>query len=473
MKIKDFFFIMLLSGENMPKNQLVKSQKSMMIPQSVDAEEAVLGAILTTPESFMKVADVLRIDDFYKPANKLIYEAISKLTAKSEPVDIVTVSEKLKDMGKLEDVGGRDYVTDLAINSVTSANIMHYCKIIKDTSTRRNLIMAGSEIVNMAYQTDSPDLVLDVAQKMILGISTDRNNSDVSSIQDLVVKTYEQVLYRYEHAGELSGTPTGFYDLDALTSGLQKSNLIILAGRPSMGKTALALNIAQNVGLRSDKAVIIFSLEMSEQEITKRLLSSEAEVDARKLTSGHLQPQDWTKLTEALPKFTDNRKIYIDDTSSVTVAEVRAKCRRLVATEKNLGLIVIDYLQLMQGSTPNPADANQEITVISRGLKTLARELDVPIIALSQLSRSSEKRNEKLPMLSDLRGSGAIEQDADIVMFIHRDEYYDHDNPDVKGKAQLIIAKNRSGPVANVELAFQSNITKFKNLAKTVVFDTN
>lgn len=454
-------------GEQMA-NAIVKKQQNNLVPQSIDAEEALLGAILTSPQAYAKISDMIIPEDFYKPANRYVYSAIRSLSEKTEPVDIVTVSEKLKQLGKLEEAGGRDYITDLALNSVTTVNVQYYAKIVKDTAIRRNLIAAGSEIVNMSYESDSPDLVLDCAEKLIFGVASQRNTSEIQPITNLVFETYEEIEYRFNHMDELSGTPTGFYDFDQMTSGLQPGALIILAARPAMGKTAFALNIAQNVGLRSDKAVAIFSLEMSKKELMKRFLASEAEVDARRMSSGHLQSQDWEKITTVMTTFSENSKIYIDDTGGLSVTDIRAKCRRLAMTEKNLGLIIIDYLQLMQGNNPN--DRNQEISAISRGLKTLARELNVPIIALSQLSRASEKRNDKRPMLSDLRDSGAIEQDADIVMFIHREEYYDKENPDLKGKAELMVAKNRSGPVDTIDLLFQANITKFKTPVKTAAF---
>ena len=374
----------------------------------------------------------------------------------------------MKTVGKLEDVGGRDYVTDLALDTVTTVNVNYYADIVKDMSIRRNLIAAGSEIVNMSYENNDPALVLDCAQQLIFGVASQKNTTEVENITNLVYKTYEEIEYRYNHMDELSGTPTGFYDFDQMTSGLQPGNLIILAARPAMGKTAFALNIAQNVGLRTDKSVAVFSLEMSKQELMKRLLASEAEVDARRLSSGHLQPQDWEKITKVMETFSTDSKIYIDDTGGLSVTEMRAKCKRLKMKEKNLGLIVIDYLQLMQGNNPN--DRNQEISAISRGLKILAKELEVPIIALSQLTRGNEKRDNKRPMLSDLRDSGAIEQDADIVLFIHREEYYDKENPDLKGKAELIVAKNRSGPVDTINLLFQANITKFKSPVSTNTF---
>lgn len=451
----------------MAKKDLVK-QDNALIPQSIDAENALLGAILTSPTAYARVADMIGAEDFYKPANRYVYDAVRNLYERNEPVDIVTVSEKLKTSGKLEEVGGRDYVTDLALDTVTTVNVNYYAEIVKDMAIRRNLIAAGSEIVNMSYENNDPALVLDCAQQLIFGVASQKNTTEVENITDLVYKTYEEIEYRYNHMDELSGTPTGFYDFDQMTSGLQAGNLIILAARPAMGKTAFALNIAQNVGLRTNRSVAVFSLEMSKQELMKRLLASEAEVDARRLTSGHLQPQDWEKITKVMETFSTDSKIYIDDKGGLTVTELRAKCKRLKMKEKNLGLIVIDYLQLMQGNNPN--DRNQEISAISRGLKILAKELEIPIIALSQLTRGNEKRDNKRPMLSDLRDSGAIEQDADIVLFIHREEYYQPDNPDLKGKAELIVAKNRSGPVATINLLFQSNITKFKTPVSTNTF---
>ena len=404
------------------------------------------------------------VDDFYQPAHKLIYEAIRFLGERNHPIDIVTVSEQLKDTGKLEEAGGRDYVTDIAVNSLTSVNIEYYAKIIKQAAIRRNLISAGAEIMSMSYEENDPDFLVDYAEKLIFGVSQQRNISEITPIDKLVFDAYNQIEYRYNHMDELSGVPTGFYDFDNITSGLQPSNLIILAARPSMGKTAFALNIAENVALRGNRAVAIFSLEMSKQEITKRLLSAESEVDARRMTSGHLQSQDWEKITRVMGALSE-APIYIDDTPALSVSELRARCRRLASRDKNLSLIVIDYLQLMSGNNPN--DRNQEISAISRGLKSLARELNIPIIALSQLSRANEKRTEKKPLLSDLRDSGAIEQDADIVMFIHREEYYDRENPEIKGQAELIVAKNRNGSTDNIPLLFQGNITKFKNPAKT------
>ena len=443
---------------------------SKLIPQSIDAEEALIGAILTTPSAYDKVSDIICANDFYKPANKTVYEAISLLCERDEAVDIVTVSEQLRQNGKLDSIGGRNYINELALNAYSAYNIENYANIIKDKSIRRSLITAGTEIVQMSYDNNETQDILDIAERLVFNVASQRNHADVQPITDLVMQAYGEIEYRYNHMDELSGLATGFYDLDKTTSGLQKSNLIILAARPSMGKTAFALNIAQNVALRTGKGVAIFSLEMSKVELMKRLLSSEAEVDGRRLTSGHLEAKDWDKITSVMDKFT-NAPIYIDDTCGLSVSEIRARCRRLAMNNPDLGLIVIDYLQLMEGGAgSNPNNRNQEISAISRGLKTLARELNLPVIALSQLSRGNEQRTDKRPMLSDLRDSGAIEQDADIVMFIHREEYYKKDDPELKGKAELIIAKNRSGPVDTINLNFRANLVKFQNPTKTNTF---
>lgn len=448
----------------------VKNDTSMlrMLPQSIEAEEAVLGAVLVNPVALGRIVEILQPESFYKPANKLIFRAVLELFAKNDPIDIVTVSEHLRDKEELDKSGGRAYINDLALNVVTTANIEYYAKIIREKEIKRALINAGSEIVSMSYDTEETDVVLDNAQKMIFNIAAQKDTSELVPIQDLVVESYGLIESRYNNKDQLVGVTTGFYDLDDLTSGLQKSDLIILAARPSMGKTAFALNLAQNVAIKGKKSVAIFSLEMPKQQLVKRMLCSEAEVDTQRITSGNMQPKDWEKLVDAMTRLSD-AKVYIDDTSGVTATDIKAKCRRLMLDEKELGLIVIDYLQLMEGGG-NPNDRNQQISQISRSLKGLARELNVPIIALSQLSRGVESRPDKRPMLSDLRDSGAIEQDADIVMFIYRDEYYNRDDVENKGKAEIIIAKHRNGPVGNINLLFQSNITKFKNPTKTSEF---
>lgn len=452
------------------QNSLVKTQEgklSKLPPQNIEAEEAILGAILTNPVCFNKVADMLNSKSFYKPANKVIYEAIVDLFTKNQAIDIVTVSERLNEQDKLELVGGRAYINDLALNVITTANIEYYAKIVQEKAIKRELINAGSEIVEMAYDNTTTEATLDNAEKLIFNIAQQKTSTDLVSVKDLVLTSYEQISYRYEHRDELTGVPTGFYDFDNMTSGLQKSDLVILAARPSMGKTALALNIAQNVALKAKKTVAIFSLEMSKEQLVQRMLCSEAEVDTQKLKTGNMQASDWEKLTTAMNHFAD-APLYIDDRPGATVMEVRAKCRRLAMEEKDLGLVVIDYLQLMEAS--GKEDRTQQISGISRGLKGLARELNVPVIALSQLSRAVESRPDKRPMMSDLRESGAIEQDADIIMFIYRDEYYNKEDTENRGKAEVIVAKHRNGAVGSVDLLFQGSITKFKNITKTNVF---
>ena len=427
-----------------------------------------LVAVLKNPVCFNKIADIITSNSFYKPAHKIIFEAIVELFNKNQAIDILTVSEHLNEKEKLEQVGGRAYINDLAINIATTANIEYYAKIVQEKAIKRELINAGSEIAEMAYDNMPTDATLDNAERLIFNIAQQKTSSDLVSVKDLVLTSYEQISYRYEHRDELTGVPTGFYDFDNMTSGLQKSDLIILAARPSMGKTALALNIAQNVALKARKTVAIFSLEMSKEQLVQRMLCSEAEVDTHKLKTGNMQASDWEKLTTAMNHFAD-APLFIDDKPGATVMEVRAKCRRLALEQKEIGLVVIDYLQLMEASG-NKEDRTQQISGISRGLKSLARELNVPVIALSQLSRAVESRPDKRPMMSDLRESGAIEQDADIIMFIYRDEYYNKEDTENRGKAEVIVAKHRNGAVGSVDLLFQGSITKFKNVTKTNVF---
>ncbi|MDD3419855.1 MAG: replicative DNA helicase [Candidatus Gastranaerophilales bacterium] len=447
---------------------LQQEKKGKMPPQSIDAEEAVLGALLVNPPSITRVVESLSPESFYKNAHKVLYSAILDLFNKSEPIDIVTVSEYLRDQDKLEKAGGRAYINDLALNVVTTANVEHYAKIISEKGILRELIAAGNEIVSIAFEEGNSDITLDAAEKKIFSIAQKRVTTDLIHVKDLVVTGYEQIEARYNNRNELSGVPTGFYDLDNQTSGLNKSDLIILAARPAMGKTSFALNIALNVALKKKTPVAIFSLEMSKEQLIQRLLCSQAEIDASRLRSGHMQSEDWASLTKAMGELAD-APIFIDDTPAVSVMDIRAKCRRLCMEHGNLGLIAIDYLQLMEGNSKGRIDRVQEISAISRGLKQLARELNVPVIALSQLSRAVEGRTSKKPMLSDLRESGSIEQDADIVMFIYRDDYYNPENLESKGKAEIIIAKQRNGPVGSINLLFQSNITKFKNPTTKVV----
>ena len=448
---------------------------SRLMPQNIDAEEAILGAILVNPSCMNKVVEILKPESFYKPAHRYVYEAILQLYNGGDgKIDIVSVSDLLNINQKLELVGGRAFINDLSYKTITTANVEYYAKIVQEKAIKRSLINAGSEIVSSGYDLNPVEESLELAEKLIFDIASRKASKALSPIRDLVYDTYEKIEERYNNKGTLTGVPTDFYDLDTLTNGLQKSDLIILAARPAMGKTAFALNIAQNVALRANVPVAIFSLEMSKEQLVQRLLCSEAEVDTQRLKTGNMQAKDWEKLANAMNNISE-APIYIDDTAGCTITDLRAKCRRLAMAEKNLGLIVIDYLQLIEGS--GREDRMQQISSISRGLKILAKELNVPIIALSQLSRAVEGRTDKRPMLSDLRESGSIEQDADIVMFIYRDEYYKGADDDEmaekaanKGEAEIIVAKHRNGPVGTVKLLFQGSITKFKNRLKTDAF---
>lgn len=452
-----------------------KEVNSTLIPQNIEAEEAVLGAILVNPVTITKVVEFLAPDSFYKPAHRYVYEAMIQLFNENERIDIVSVSEVLNLNSKLEIIGGRAFINDLSYKTITTSNIEYYAKMVQEKAVKRALINAGSEIVGLGYDLNPTDESLEVAERLVFDIASKKATKDMAHIKDLVLLSYEKIEHRFNHRDELTGVTTGFYELDNLTNGLQKSDLIILAARPSMGKTAFALNIAQNVAIKAKIPVAIFSLEMSKEQLVQRMLCSEAEVDTQKIRTGNMQRKDWDKLANAMSDISE-APIYIDDTAGCTLTDIRAKCRRLVMEEKNLGLIVIDYLQLMEGS--GKEERIQQISSISRGLKTLARELDIPVIALSQLSRAVEQRKDRRPMLSDLRESGAIEQDADIVMFIYRDDYYNREEGEEEmskptgkeGKSDIIIAKQRNGPVGSFELLFQSNITKFKNPIKTDIF---
>lgn len=459
-----------------PVKEKKNNQDLNLLPQNVEAEEAVLGAILVNPRVITKVVETLKPESFYKPAHRYIYESMLELFNQNEKIDIISVSDVLSYNQKLDAVGGRSFINDLSFNAITTSNVEYYAKIIQEKSIKRALINAGSEIVTFGYDMNPIDESLDSAEKLIFDIASRKSTSDLVHVKDLVLNTYEKIEYRYNHKDELLGVPTGFFDLDVVLNGLQKSDLIILAARPAMGKTAFALNIAQNVAIKAKVPVAIFSLEMSKDQLVQRMLCSEAEIDSQRMKTGNMQSKDWEKLADAMNAFAQ-APVYIDDTSGCTITDIRAKCRRLKMEEKNLGLILIDYLQLMEGS--GREDRMQQISAISRGLKILAKELDVPVIALSQLSRAVESRTDKRPMLSDLRESGSIEQDADIVMFIYRDEYYrkaeDGEEEEAikaasKGESEIIVAKHRNGGLATVKLLFQGNITKFKNPIKTDAF---
>ena len=431
-------------------------------PQSLEAEQAVLGDVLVAPSDFLSdVIGVLRPDDFYRQAHQLVYEAILALTDSGEPVDVITVSEWLDGNGYLEAAGGRSYVNDLALSALGMGNTAHYVRIIREKSMNRQLIHVGTEIVVQAYE-DEPK-AMEFAQQEIFRLAQQGTTSTMSGIKDVVASSLDLINERRANPGTLMGVSTGFYDLDTYTSGLQKSDLLILAARPSMGKTGFALNIASHVALRERKHVLIFSLEMDKVQLATRMLSSLAEVDAQRIRSGEISDEQFNSIQLAAGQL-GNAPISIDDAGGLTVAELRTRARKVMMEEGELGLVIIDYLQLMEGASDKAENRTTEVSAISRGLKSIARELRCPVLALSQLSRAVESRQDKKPMLSDLRESGAIEQDADLVMFIYRDEYYNKDS-ERQGLADIIIAKQRNGPVGDIELLYRSNLTKFMNKA--------
>jgi replicative DNA helicase len=432
-------------------------------PQSIEAEQSVIGCMLLDKDVIPTVTEVLKPEDFYRADHKEIYEAVLDLFEKAEPIDLITVSEQLKTRGTLDNVGGLEYLTHIANLVPTTANAKHYAGIVEQKSLLRTLIKASSDIVNMGYEaSEEVTIVLDRAEKTIFDILQNRSNQGFSHIKDILVDTFNMLEELYNNKGVVTGIPTGFIDLDYKTSGLHNSDLILIAARPAMGKTAFALNIAQHAAVHSHVPTAVFSLEMSKEQLVNRMLCSEAMVDSNKMRTGKLEDDDWQKVARALGPLSES-PIYIDDTPGVSVMEIRAKCRRL-KLEKNLGLVVIDYLQLMQGRGRSD-NRQQEISEISRSLKILAKEINVPVITLSQLSRAPESRTDHRPMLSDLRESGAIEQDADIVMFLYRDDYYNEDS-EKKNIAEIIISKHRNGSTGTVELAWMGQYTKFGNLKK-------
>jgi len=432
-----------------------------VLPQNIEAEQAVLGAILLDSDSLITAMERIGPDDFYRPAHQHIFEAMIELAEEDEPVDLVTLTARLQNKQQLEEIGGVAYLSELANAVPTAANIDYYGQIVEEKSLLRRLIRTASQIVSDGYASaDDVGMMLNDAEARILEISQRRASNGFISIRDVLMEVFERVEFLYSHKGGSTGIPSGFNDLDKMTSGFQRSDLIIVAARPSVGKTAFALNIAQNVGVRAKETVAIFSLEMGAAQLVQRMICAEANVDATRLRSGFLEGDDWEKLTMAIGSLSE-ADIYIDDSPSVTVADIRAKCRRL-KQEKGLGMILIDYLQLIQGRGKGD-NRQQEVSEISRTLKQIARELNVPVIALSQLSRGVEQRQDKRPMMSDLRESGSIEQDADIVAFLYRDDYYDKES-EKKNIIEIIIAKQRNGPVGTVELAFLKNFNKFVNM---------
>ena len=441
-------------------------------PQNIEAEQAVLGAMLIDKEAIAKASEILTSSDFYREAHRVIFNAMLELYNKNEAVDMVTVTEILKRDNKLEDIGGLAYITSLANVVLTAANVKYHADIVAEKSVLRQLVRVSTEIAAMGYEANEDvGTLLNTAESRILEISNRKKKADFTPINDVLMESVQNIEKLINNKGGLTGLPSGFADLDKLTSGLHPSDFIILAARPSMGKTALALNIVQNVALRAHKkiggeprSVAFFSLEMSKEQLVNRMLCAEAGIDSQRLRVGEMGDKDWDALWGACDLMS-KAKIYIDDTAGITVMDMRSRARRLKA-EHGLDLIVVDYLQLMQGSGKrnNSGDRQQEVSEISRSLKALARELDVPVLALSQLSRSVEARQVKRPMLSDLRESGSLEQDADIVAFLYREDYY---NPETENKhTELIIAKHRNGPVDTVNLFFHKQFTKFVGFSK-------
>jgi replicative DNA helicase len=431
-------------------------------PQNLEAETSVLGAVLLENEALNRVLEILKEDDFYREAHRRIFSAILHLYEHSEPVDLITLSEVLKTRGDLDAVGGVEYLNSLVNGVPTAANISYYAKIIKEKAILRKLINRATEIVSQSYSNSGDvDEFIDQAERTIFEISEDRVRPSFYPIKDLIKSSFKTIERLYEKRQLITGVPTGFQRLDELTSGLQPADLIIIAGRPSMGKTAFALNIAQHASVRATTPAAIFSLEMSKEQLALRMLCSEAKVDAHRLRGGFLSEADWPKLTRAAGSLSE-APLFIDDTPGLSALEMRAKARRL-KIEHNLGLVIVDYLQLMRGRAS--ADSReQEISDISRSLKALAKELSIPVIALSQLNRRVEERGDKRPQLSDLRESGAIEQDADVILFLYRDEVYNKSEEN-RGKAEIIIGKQRNGPTDKVDLAFLDKYTRFENLS--------
>ena len=430
-------------------------------PHDLEAEQAIIGSMLTDKDAVISAIEVLKEDDFYREDNS----AILNLYNRAEPIDIITVKAELESMGKFEKVGGLEYLAELPEKVPTTANAMKYIKIVEEKSTLRRLIKTANEIIELGYSpTEDVEDIMEGAEKKIFNIMQDKSQKSYTPIKDALVESFTKLEELYNRKQHITGVPSGFTELDYRTAGFHGSELVLIAARPAMGKTAFALNIATNAALKGNTAVAVFSLEMSKEQLVNRILCSESMVDSNKVRTGKLEEDDWTKLAGTIGPLSE-AEIYIDDTPGINIMEIRAKCRKL-KLEKNIGMVVIDYLQLIQGSgNRRSGSREQEISEISRSLKILAKELDVPVIALSQLSRAAEQRPDHRPMLSDLRESGAIEQDADIVMFLYRDDYYNQDS-EKKDIAEVIIAKHRGGSTGTVELLWLGSYTKFVNLER-------
>ena len=451
---------------------------SRIPPNDKDAEQAVLGAVFLNQDALVEAMEYVEADDFYQHANQLVFQAMMNLNDEEQPVDVVTVQNELDRQNQIEDIGGVSYLAELANSVPTAANTVYYAKIVKNKSVLRRLINAATKIVTRSFDEDEDvDSIIDQSEKDIMDVSENRNHKGFRRISDVVKSSFEEIDKLYDQDSEVTGLSTGYKDLDAMTTGLHKDELIILAARPGVGKTAFALNLAQNAATKSNATVAIFSLEMGAEQLVNRMLCSEGSIDANSLRTGKLDENQWNSLVVAMGSLS-RTNVYIDDTPGVKMAEIRSKCRRLLKESGRLDLVIVDYLQLIEGT--GQENRQQEVSVISRGMKKLAKELHVPIIALSQLSRGVEARQDKRPMLSDIRESGSIEQDADIVAFLYRDDYYrdedgdedgdDNDNQEEPedqdvGEVEVIISKNRSGPRGTAKLLFVKSYNKFSSIA--------
>ncbi|MBQ7358606.1 MAG: replicative DNA helicase [Lachnospiraceae bacterium] len=434
-----------------------------VMPHSTEAEQSVIGAMIMDREAIVAASEIITEDDFYNKQYGILFETMIELNDEGKPVDLVTLQNRLREKDVPPEVSSLEFVRDLITAVPTSANIKHYATIVSEKATLRKLIRLNEEIANTCYQgKENLEVILEETEKKVFSLVQKRNTGDYVPIRQVVVNTLNKIEIAAKNKGAVTGIPTGFIDLDYRTAGMQPSDLVLIAARPSMGKTAFVLNIASNVAFKENKCVAIFSLEMSKEQLVNRMLALESRVDSQHIRTGMLSDQEWAQLVESADEI-GRSSLIIDDTPGISIAELRSKCRKY-KMEHDLSMIIIDYLQLMSGSGKSDS-RQQEISDISRSLKALARELSVPVLALSQLSRAVEQRPDHRPMLSDLRESGAIEQDADVVMFIYRDDYYNHDT-DRKDIAEIIIAKQRNGPIGTVELAWLPSLTKFANLQK-------
>ena len=432
-------------------------------PHSVESEQSILGSILLDKDAIITVAETITPTDFYKDAHRIIYESMMALNNNNEPIDMVTLTDELRKRGYLDDIGGVTYLTSLSTIVPTTSNVKYYADIVKEKSVLRQLIKASNDIINLGYGSgESAENVLDFAEKKIFDISQERTNDDFKPINQVLMDTYDMIESIYSNKSDVTGVTTGFKDLNKKINGLQRTDLILVAARPAMGKTAFALNLVQNAAIKGNASVAVFSLEMSKEQLAQRMIAAQSNVELKKMKTGTLNDADWPRIISAMAVMSD-AKIFIDDTPGIKINELRSKCRKL-KMEQGLDLVMIDYLQLMESDSKNES-RQQEISKISRSLKILAKELDCPVVALSQFSRAPEQRADHRPVLSDLRESGAIEQDADIVMFLYRDEYY-HSDSEKKDLAEIIIAKNRHGETGSVELVWMGSIQRFGDKVK-------